>query len=154
MRILLATDGSKHSETAVEMVKNFIFPLLSEIKIVSVIDTVLPFTMDIYGSGYILPVKELENVARQNALTVLENTKQKILEKFSAESVTVSTEVLIGSPESQIVEIAEKMHADLIIVGSHGYNSWERLLLGSVSDSVVHHAPCSVLVVRTAKNKL
>ena len=40
-------------------------------------------------------------------------------------------------------------NADLIIVGSHDYNRWERLLLGSVSDSVIHHAPCSVLLVRS-----
>ena len=46
------------------------------------------------------------------------------------------------------VETAEEFGSDLIIVGSHGYSRWERLLLGSVSQSVVHHAPCSVLVVR------
>ena len=60
----------------------------------------------------------------------------------------MTSEVLFGSPESRIVETAEEFGADLIIVGSHGYSRWERLLLGSVSQSVVHHAPCSVLVVR------
>jgi nucleotide-binding universal stress UspA family protein len=154
MKILLATDGSKHSERAVEAANDFAFPVSSEIKLITVIDTALPFSLDIYGSGYLLPVNEMENVARENALRVLETTKRKILEKLTSENVTVTTEVLVGSPESQIVETAEKMNADLIIVGSHGYNSWERLLLGSVSDSVVHHAPCSVMVVRSSKNKL
>ncbi|MGI8495899.1 MAG: universal stress protein [Pyrinomonadaceae bacterium] len=51
-----------------------------------------------------------------------------------------------------MVETAENFQADLIIVGSHGYNTWERLLLGSISDSVVHYAPCSVLVVKSSKN--
>ena len=51
--------------------------------------------------------------------------------------------------ESRIVETAEAIHPDMIVLGSHGYSRWERLLLGSVSDSVVHHAPCSVLIVRT-----
>ena len=64
--------------------------------------------------------------------------------------MTISTEVLFGSPDSRIVETAEQWHADLIVIGSHGYSRWERLLLGSVSDSVLHHAPCSVLVVRTS----
>ena len=154
MKILLATDGSKHSEKAIGVLHNFAFRLPGEIKIVSVIETALPFALDIYGGNYTLPVAELQNVAEQNALKILENTKQKILESISAEHVIISTGVLFGSPESQIVEVAEKMKADLIIVGSHGYNSWERLLLGSVSDSVVHHAPCSVLIVRSPDSKL
>ena len=65
--------------------------------------------------------------------------------------VEISTDVLFGSPDSRIVEAAEEMRPDLVVVGSHGYSRWEILLLGSVSDSVVHHAPCSVLVVRTPK---
>ena len=148
MKIILATDGSPHSDRAVEMTANFGFPASSEIKIVSVIETPMPLNLDIYGGGYVPPIIELEKVARENALEVLENTRQKVLALLNDENIIVTTEVLNGSPESQIVEIAEKMKADLIIVGSHGYNTWERLLLGSVSDSVVHHAPCSVLVVR------
>ena len=48
-----------------------------------------------------------------------------------------------------IVGHATPAAADLIVLGSHGYKTWERLLLGSVSNSVVHHAPCSVLIVRS-----
>jgi nucleotide-binding universal stress UspA family protein len=58
------------------------------------------------------------------------------------------TEVLTGSPKRVIVEEAEKWGADLVVVGSLGYRSWERLLLGSVSQAVTLHAECSVLVVR------
>jgi nucleotide-binding universal stress UspA family protein len=151
MKILVATDGSHHSERAVEMTTNFRFPVPCEIKIVSVVETPIPLNLDIYGGGYVPPAVELEKAARENALEVLENAKRKITEGFEGENVLISTEVLNGSPESQIVETAEKMGANLIIVGSHGYNTWERLLLGSVSDSVVHHAPCSVLVVRGAR---
>jgi nucleotide-binding universal stress UspA family protein len=148
MRILVATDGSAHSERAVQMTTNFRFPVPCEIKIVSVVETAVPLNLDIYGGGYVPPTVELEKIARENAQEVLENARQKILQQFSDENIIISTEILNGSPESQIVETAEKMKANLIIVGSHGYNTWERLLLGSVSDSVVHHAPCSVLVVR------
>ncbi len=152
MKILFATDGSKHSQTAVETIANFTFASPSELKIISVIDLYCPPALDIYGAGFVSPPMELEKIARENAIKVLEDAMEKVLEKLSAESVTVTTEILLGSPESQIIETAEKMNADLIIVGSHGYNRWERLLLGSVSDSVVHHAPCSVLIVRTPKN--
>ncbi len=149
MKILLATDGTKHSDSAVETIKNFQFSETDEIKIVSVVDMALPLAIDIYA-GYVPTTSEIETTARENAEKVLETTSQKIREIVSAD-VFISTEILFGSPESRIVETAEKFGADLIIVGSHGYNRWERLLLGSVSDSVVHHAPCSVLVVRSPK---
>jgi nucleotide-binding universal stress UspA family protein len=64
----------------------------------------------------------------------------------------VTTEVLTGSPKRIIVEEAETWGADLIVVGSHGYRGWERLLLGSVSQAVVSHADCSVEVVRCRKS--
>ena len=64
----------------------------------------------------------------------------------------MTTEVLTGSPKRVIVEETEKWGADLIVLGSHGYRSWERLLLGSVSQAVVAHAECSVEVVRCRKS--
>lgn len=57
------------------------------------------------------------------------------------------------TPRRIIVEKAEKWGADLVVIGSHGYHSWERLLLGSVSQAVALHAECSVLVVREKKNQ-
>jgi nucleotide-binding universal stress UspA family protein len=62
----------------------------------------------------------------------------------------VSTEVLRGSPKHAIIEEAERWGADLIVVGSHGYSALERFLLGSVSQSIAHHAKCSVEIVRGA----
>ena len=90
-----------------------------------------------------------EGPARENATKILETTDQRIAEQFKGMSLLISSEVLFGSPESRIVETAEATHPDIIVLGSHGYSRWERLLLGSVSDSVVHHAPCSVLIVRS-----
>jgi len=53
-----------------------------------------------------------------------------------------------GQPADQIVRVAEEEGADLIVLGSRGLNAWKSLLLGSVSGHVVHHAHCSVLIVR------
>jgi len=59
----------------------------------------------------------------------------------------------MGSPTSVILDVAEAWKPDLIVVGSHGYPTWERLLLGSVSQAVVNHATCSVEVVRLPRPK-
>lgn len=146
MKILLATDGTKHSEAAVQMVAKFNFTSDCELKIVSIVDMAVPLAIDMY-EGYIPSTLEIEKTAKENAAKILEETKAQLAKALP--NLVVSTEVLLGSPESRIVETAEEIGADLIVVGSHGYNRWERLLLGSVSDSIVHHAPCSVLVVRS-----
>jgi len=53
-----------------------------------------------------------------------------------------------GHAAEQILRVAEEESVDLIVVGSRGLSEWKSLVLGSVSDHVVHHAECSVLVVR------
>ncbi len=151
MRILLATDGTVHSNSAIESVRLFNLKSGDEIKIISVVDLAVPLAVDIY-TGYLPSTIEIENAARENAKSTLEKARQNLEAAVVNSKILISSEVLIGSPESRIVETAEEFKADLIIVGSHGYNSWERLLLGSVSDSVIHHAPCSVFVVRTKKD--
>ena len=148
MRILFATDGAKQSDAAIEMLRYFALKDGDEIKIVSVVDMAVPMAIDIYG-GYLPDTAELEKSARENASKLLERTEQRIRSLVEGNNVAISSEVLFGTPESRIVETAEAIHPDLIVLGSHGYSRWERLLLGSVSDSVVHHAPCSVLIVRT-----
>jgi nucleotide-binding universal stress UspA family protein len=54
-----------------------------------------------------------------------------------------------GDPAEAIIDVAEEEQADLIVVGSKGMHSSRRFLLGSVPDNISHHAPCSVLIVRT-----
>lgn len=151
MKILLATDGTKCSDDVIKAVTNFNLSDGDTVKIISIIDMALPLSIDVYG-GFLPPNLEMEQTVKENADKLLLECHNQIQTLLHDKNVDVSTEVLFGSPESRIVETAESNNFDLIIVGSHGYNSWERLLLGSVSDSVVHHAPCSVLVVR-AKGK-
>jgi len=54
----------------------------------------------------------------------------------------------IGIPASEIVRFAQEKSCDLIVVGSRGLNAFQSFLIGSVSDGVMHHAHCPVLVVR------
>jgi nucleotide-binding universal stress UspA family protein len=148
MKAILATDGTKQSDAAIEICKKLNFSASDEIRVISVVDMALPLSVDIYA-GYQPSTEEIENTVRENTEKILETTGNKLREIFAGKNISIVTELLTGSPESRIVEKAEETEADLIIVGSHGYNRWERLLLGSVSDSVLHHAPCSVLVVRS-----
>lgn len=54
-----------------------------------------------------------------------------------------------GDPADAILDVAEEQNADVVIVGNRGMTGAKRFLLGSVPDKVSHHAPCSVLIVRT-----
>ncbi|HEY8560571.1 MAG TPA: universal stress protein [Pyrinomonadaceae bacterium] len=147
MKVILATDGTEQTAAAIEITKSLNLADGDVIIVISVVDMALPLSVDLYA-GYQPTTEELENTVKANAEKILGTTGDKLKEIFSEQNVSIITELLHGSPESRIVEKAEETHADLIIVGSHDYNRWERLLLGSVSDSVIHHAPCSVLVVR------
>jgi nucleotide-binding universal stress UspA family protein len=61
---------------------------------------------------------------------------------------TVESHLLLGRPDAAIVWLAEELGAGLLVVGSRGLGGIRRVLIGSVSDSVVRHAHCSVMVIR------
>jgi nucleotide-binding universal stress UspA family protein len=64
--------------------------------------------------------------------------------------VSVNTHARQGDPADAILDVAEEQNADLVIVGNKGMTGAKRFLLGSVPNKVSHHAPCSVLIVRTS----
>jgi nucleotide-binding universal stress UspA family protein len=66
-----------------------------------------------------------------------------------AEGVEVQTFARQGDPADAILDVAEERGADLIVVGNKGMTGAKRFLLGSVPNKVSHHAPCSVLIIRT-----
>ena len=71
------------------------------------------------------------------------------MEQIKAAGGTVAqTHVRLGRPAQEIVNLADKIAAGLIVVGSRGLGGIRRALMGSVSDSVVRHAHCPVMVVR------
>lgn len=146
MKILLATDGTKHGKAAAEMLTRYNLKSGDLVHVISVVDMALPTSIDLYG-GYLPDMGEMEKAVKENAASVVSETLELLSGKFPQAEIT--SDILFGSPDSRIVETAEEIGADLIILGSHGYSRWERLLLGSVSSSVVHHAHCSVLIVRT-----
>ena len=86
---------------------------------------------------------------------ILENSKNhyrdllsNLKPKAQAEGVNADFEVAVGHPAEQIIHHAEKINADLIVMGHRGKSFFERLRLGSVSRQVIHYANCAVTVVR------
>jgi nucleotide-binding universal stress UspA family protein len=65
------------------------------------------------------------------------------------EGIEVQTHAVEGDPADAILNVAEEVKADLIVVGNKGMTGTRRFLLGSVPNNVSHHAPCSVIIVRT-----
>ena len=149
MKVLLAIDGSPCSEVAVDEVVRRPWPADSQLRVVSVAETPAPLTAEPYmlSDSYF---KEAEKIRRKQAVEVVERAATKL--RAGGSKLQISTEILDGSPRRVIVEEAEAWGADLIVVGSHGYRTWERLLLGSVSQTVAAHAGCSVEIVRCPKN--
>lgn len=147
MKVIIATDGTKQSAAIPNAIESLKLAEGDLIIAVTVIDMALPFSVDLYASHIPSP-SEAESNATEHAEKVLSESKATLEKLFGNNCVSITTRVLFGTPDRRIVELAEEEAADLIVVGSHGYNRLERLLLGSVSDAIVHHAPCKVLVVR------
>ncbi len=148
MKILIATDGSDFSRAAIEKCCQFISTKKhTDIKIISVVEHLTPMGAEPFAVSAEY-YAQTEADLRKNAKESVAVAEKIINEKLPEANIFISTEVFIGSVKQSIVDEAEKFGADLIVVGSHGYGFLDRVLLGSISDFVVHHAPCSVLVVR------
>jgi nucleotide-binding universal stress UspA family protein len=83
---------------------------------------------------------------REDVLALLESAGQ---EARDAGGEQVETFARVGDAADAIVDVSEEQHSDLIVVGNKGMTGATRFLLGSVPNKVSHHAPCSVLIVRT-----
>ena len=79
----------------------------------------------------------------------VEATLSEASERIEAAGVSVNTYAREGDPADAILDVAEERGADLIVVGNKGMTGAKRFLLGSVPNKVSHHAPCSVLIIRT-----
>ena len=79
----------------------------------------------------------------------VEATLRTAAERIEEAGVQAETYARQGDPADAILDVAEEQNADLIIVGNKGMTGAKRFLLGSVPNKVSHHAPCSVLIIRT-----
>jgi nucleotide-binding universal stress UspA family protein len=144
-KILLATDGSKEAALAAQAAVDLANKTNSEIHVVHV-------TMPLYApSSYYEGVYLADHMSEE--YKEIERSAQELLDeqakKIEAAGGSVArTHLRTGKPDQEIVDLAEEIGTGLILMGSRGLGGISRVLMGSVSDSVVRHAHCPVLVVR------
>jgi nucleotide-binding universal stress UspA family protein len=136
-RLLLATDLSEASASATDEAFELAARLGASLLVVSVID---PGSLLLPGGRFRARIDQVRERREQLAQVLVERGRER--------GVEVSFLVWTGDPGDMIVEAAQSERADMVLVGSHGRGAVGRFFLGSVSEHVVRHAPCPVLVVR------
>src|SRR3712207_4597098 len=145
-RILLATDGSREAELAFASAADLSEKTGSELHVVYVGHMPL-VSYESPGATTLDPdlQRRMQEGAEKEARTMLDEQVQRIGETGGE---IAEVHARIGRPDAEIVGLADELGAGLIVLGSRGLGPLRRALMGSVSDSVVRHAHCPVLVVR------
>lgn len=140
LRVLLAYDGSPTAEAAVEMLASLALNAQTHLLVTTVMTLMTYYRMDVIQTTS--PAWQAEKQAAQESLDHIE-------QRLRHTTPNVAVQLREGDDASQeILDAAQAFNADLIVVGHKGRSGIERLLVGSVASRVVHHAPCSVWVVR------
>ncbi len=145
-KILVATDGSEEAKLALSTATDLAKSTNSELHIAYVFPTAVqrPFPNPITAR----PAEVLEHELEE-AMDQAQSFLEREVEQVKGEGVEVAdTHLTRGRPDTELVHLSEEIDAGLIVMGSRGLGGVRRALMGSVSDSVVRHAHCPVLVVR------
>ncbi len=146
MRILLALDGSAHSDLARDLVAGMGLPAGSSIRIISVLAPV-----DLLVGGPWIPVGRGADPVEARALSELDQIVAGARQRINQPGVVVETAVIRGHPATVIADEAGTFGANLLVVGTRGHGPFQTLMLGSVSAELIDHAPCPVLIARRPK---
>jgi nucleotide-binding universal stress UspA family protein len=143
-RIVVGTDGSDTAAEAVRQAADLAKLSGAQLSIVSAYEPVSKRRLE--GEQQDAPADVQHEIGpREDVNLVLEGAAAAARQA----GVEVQTHPVEGGPSDAILEVAEKTNADLIVVGNKGMTGARRFLLGSVPNNVSHHAPCSVLIIRT-----
>ena len=142
-KILLCTDGSEGSLKAAHYTADFARPLQAEVLLVSIFNPPI---------GASLWTQEILAMDLEDRLDTGETVKERLTKAaaviLTEARISFRIYVATGDPVHEIIELAKNEQSDMIVVGSRGLGGFGSLLLGSVADSIAHHAPCPVLIVR------
>jgi nucleotide-binding universal stress UspA family protein len=145
MRILLALDDSKYSAGATDVLIAQFKTKDAELRLLHVVE---PFPVRLAKRRGSRQSPDFV-AARVEQRKLADELLSRATEKLRSAGYKVTYLVEEGDPRDVILNHAESWRADLIMVGSHGRTGLDRFLIGSVSEAVAHHAPCSVEIVRT-----
>jgi nucleotide-binding universal stress UspA family protein len=140
--------GSEEAELAASACSDLGKTTGSELHVVCVQPASYVFEMADWEAAKADFAEELERVSERLAESTLEAQAQKIRETGGEIS---GAHARVGFPDAEIVGLAGRLGAGLIVIGSRGRGPLRRALLGSVSDSMVRHAHCPVMVLRKEK---
>lgn len=148
-RILIAIDGSESSENA----------LIKAIKIAERNNSELIIAHVFDVNSYALGMVDTAGISTIDAagIDIDKNRMEKLLEQYKLKAKEhdiekVQTIMVQGAPKIILAkDIPNEYHVDLIVVGQTGMNVVERWMMGSVSEHIIRHAPCDVLIVRNKK---
>ena len=142
-KTLLAIDGSEEAALAAQAATELSKETGSEMHVTYV----LPTPQELIGHHfYSSEIREsLIEQARSEARKFLEERAEQLK---SEGAKVIGTHLRTGEPDKEIIRLSEEIGATLIVMGSRGLGAVRRALMGSVSDSVVRHAHCPVLIMR------
>lgn len=142
--VTIALDGSQSAWEALDFFAALPWPEDVEVRLVSVVEPLRYPAADLISPPLIDLMKEYEDERRADLERVLEAASARLRRHLR----NVSTTTLVGPAAPSILSEAAKQPSDLIVVGARGLGTVKRLLLGSVSESVLRQASCPVLIVR------
>lgn len=144
-RILVPLDFSANSRRALDYAHGLALKFDAALHLVHVceVPSMLTGSMDAYAIAYTDWSQRLGEEAEKQLVTIT----------AALRDVTVSTEVLFGTPAPAIVEAAETNESDLIVMGTHGHGAVMHVLMGNVAERVVRTAQCPVMTVREPRPK-
>jgi nucleotide-binding universal stress UspA family protein len=142
--IVVGTDGSETAREAVRQATDLATRLDASIHLVSAYEPVPEGRLQEERREVPEDLQWMVN-PREDVTSTLEEAEEELKQA----GVEVDIHAREGDPADAILDVAEEKSADLIVVGNKGMTGAKRFLLGSVPNKVSHHAPCSVMIIRT-----
>jgi nucleotide-binding universal stress UspA family protein len=146
-KILLATDGSKEAALAGQTAADIAQKTGSELYVAHVEE----YTSNLqyaYGPFMFLSPEKVEALIKEADSAAKKSLDEQVAHIKDAGGTVTESYLRHGGADQEVVKLADEIDAGLIVMGSRGFGGIKRALMGSVSDSVVRHAHCPVLVVR------
>ena len=142
--IVVGTDGSETAAQAVRQATDLAKAVGAQIHLVSAYEPVSEGRLREERQEVPADLEWMVNPRED-----VEGTLKEATEQIQEAGVQVESYARQGDPADAILDVAEEQNADLIVVGNKGMTGAKRFLLGSVPNKVSHHAPCSVMIIRT-----